>query len=298
MATSSPSATSHPILLVSSELEPIRSSGSNQYGKRKNVTAFHAPGEETMSSPGPFSWLPSLYQLKKLVLMPYTLYMRHRERETSGFIRSALELHYYRPTFYEFIGATVSKPDILHDHALDEHSVVLDVGAYVGDWSQAVSERYSPRIFAFEPNPHSFKLLEEKAAIFPGLFPQFYGLGDRTEDLTISIRGLGSSLFESRDVDRESSRASARVVDIDEAWKNLGLDRVDFMKINIEGAEFPLLERMIECKLLDRVDSYLIQFHEWHPGAYRRRNRIRRELLKTHKLEWDYHFVWEKWSRR
>jgi hypothetical protein len=67
------------------------------------------------------------------------------------------------------------------------------------------------------------------------------------------------------------------------------------MKINIEGAEFPLLERMIECNLLRKVDCFLIQFHEWHPGAYKRRRKIRKALSESHRLVWDYHFIWEKW---
>ena len=97
--------------------------------------------------------------------------MRHKEREKSGFIRNALELHYYRPAFYRFIAATIHKPDILHDHKLNSQSVALDVGAYVGDWSAQISNRYGSTIYAFEPNPHSFQLLQEKAQVLPGLNP-------------------------------------------------------------------------------------------------------------------------------
>jgi hypothetical protein len=86
-----------------------------------------------------------------------------------------------------------------------------------------------------------------------------------------------------------------QIKDIDNAWKSLALNHVDLMKINIEGAEFPLLERMIEMDLLQNVGCFLIQFHEWHPGAYHRRKNIRKALSKTHRLVWDYHFVWEKW---
>jgi hypothetical protein len=69
------------------------------------------------------------------------------------------------------------------------------------------------------------------------------------------------------------------------------------MKINIEGAEFPLLDRMIKTGLLQNVDCFLIQFHEWHPGAYKKRRHIREALSRTHRLEWDYYFIWEKWVR-
>ena len=54
---------------------------------------------------------------------------------------------------------------------------------------------------------------------------------------------------------------------------------------------------MIKADLLNKVDCFMIQFHEWHPGAHRKRQRIREELSKTHRLEWDYTFVWEKWVR-
>ena len=62
-----------------------------------------------------------------------------------------------------------------------------------------------------------------------------------------------------------------------------------------DNLQFPLLEKMIEADLLRNVDCFMIQFHEWHPGAYGRRKKIQKELSKTHRLLWDYHFVWEKW---
>lgn len=242
--------------------------------------------------------LPSPYALKKWALSPYTFYMRRRERETSGFIKSALELHYYRPAFYRFVQAKIERPGILHEHPLDEGSVVVDVGAYTGEWAQEIGSRYDSTIYAFEPNPQSYSELLEKSRELPGLRPLAYGLGAVSETVNISMRGLGSSIFESRAIDRSGDREEVSIVAIDEAFRSLDLEHVDLMKINIEGAEFPLLERMMDCDLLRRVDCFMIQFHEWHPGAYRRRRHIRRALSKTHSLDWDYHFVWEKWSRR
>jgi len=91
---------------------------------------------------------------------------------------------------------------------------------------------------------------------------------------------------------------SIRIDDIAQCWERLCLERVDLMKINIEGAEYALLERMIETGLTERVGSFMIQFHEWHPGAYRRRRKVRQALAETHSSVWNYDFVWEKWDRR
>jgi hypothetical protein len=110
--------------------------------------------------------------------------------------------------------------------------------------------------------------------------------------------GLGSTIFTNPEHASDVETASTKIRAVDSVFKELNLKNVDLMKINIEGAEFPLLEKMIECQLLGNVDCFMIQFHEWHPGAYRRRKAILKELSKTHKLVWDYNFIWEKWVRK
>jgi hypothetical protein len=114
----------------------------------------------------------------------------------------------------------------------------------------------------------------------------------------MAMQHLGSTVYTAHLDEDAQDWAEVEIRDIHSVWESLALDRVDLMKINIEGAEFPLLERMAETDLLPRVDCFLIQFHEWHPGAYHRRRKIRRELSKTHRLVWDYHFIWEKWQRK
>ncbi len=158
-------------------------------------------------------------------------------------------------------------------------------------------DRYDPVIYAFEPNPRSFELLQQKAVSNPKLQPLPYGLGD--EDLTVdfTLNGLGSSMCDDRSSNSGMPRIKVDIAAIDRVWRDLKLGHVDLMKINIEGAEFPLLDKMIRANLLNNVDCFMIQFHEWHPGAYAKRRRIREELSKTHRLEWDYYFVWEKWVR-
>ncbi len=54
----------------------------------------------------------------------------------------------------------------------------LDVGAFTGSWAQHMVDRYDPVIYAFEPNPRSFELLQQKAVNNPKLQPKPYGLGD------------------------------------------------------------------------------------------------------------------------
>jgi FkbM family methyltransferase len=243
------------------------------------------------------SVLPNSYQIKKALLWPRTIFMRWKYRKSSAPMKAMLELHYYSPAMLNFIGATIGNKHILHDADIDSHSVVVDVGAFTGSWAQHMVERYDPVIYAFEPNPKSFEQLEQKAANNPKLQPMPYGLGDEDLSVDFTLNGLGSSMCDDRRSHSNISRVKVDIAAIDRVWNDLKLGHVDLMKINIEGAEFPLLDKMIKKDLLKCVDCFLIQFHEWHPGSHKKRTRIREELSKTHRLEWDFDFVWEKWVK-
>ena len=77
--------------------------------------------------------LPTPYQLKKVLMYPRKWYMRRRENLEPGFLRSALELHYYRPAFYAWLGAVSENAQLLHEARIDDNSLVLDVGAFTGE---------------------------------------------------------------------------------------------------------------------------------------------------------------------
>ncbi len=242
--------------------------------------------------------MPSLYEIKKVLMQPWKLYMRRKENLDPGFMRSALELHYYRPAFYGWIEAVGADPELLYAADIDENSLVLDVGAYVGEWAEEIVKRYDPRIIAFEPDPGNYTKLARYAEDHPKVTPFAYGVADKTETLEMALQYMGSSVYEKNFKKKKMPTAQVEIRDIFQVFEDLQLGDVDLMKINVEGAEFPMMERMIETGILGRVRTYLIQFHEWHPGAYGRRRRIRRALAATHRLEWDHHFIWEKWVRK
>ncbi len=242
-------------------------------------------------------WLTP-YQLKKAILYPRTVYMRRRELKLRGTVWPALELHYFRKTFYRFVAATIENPQLLHTADINQDSVVLDVGAFTGEWAKSMMDRYDATVYAFEPNPRIFSVLKSKAPNYPKLQLQQYGLGDEDMVTPISLKGLGSSIFDHANSANDEESVEVEIKSVDNAWEALGLGDVDLLKINIEGAEFPLLERMIELDMLSRARIIMVQFHEWHPGAYGRRRRIRTALARTHDQDWDYPFVWEKWTRK
>jgi FkbM family methyltransferase len=221
--------------------------------------------------------------------------MRRRERrDLDPFERAMLELHYYSPAMMRMRRAVEAKPDLLYDVPLRPGDVVLDVGAYRGEWAEGMLARHRCRLYAFEPDPTSFPHLVERLRGHAGAVPCEYGLGGADREAELALAAFGSSVF---GADGAFGSRTVRIRDVAAVFDELGLERVDLLKINIEGGEFDLLDRLLGTPWIDRVRLLMVQFHEWHPHAHRRRWAIRRALRRTHREVWCYSWIWELWAR-
>jgi len=222
--------------------------------------------------------------------------MRRRERGKDPLAIAYLEAGRYRRDVYRFIARRMEEPDLLYTFDnLDEASLAVDVGAFEGRWSRNVAARYRCRIEAFELSPEFFGSMAPVVEEFPDVRCHEYGLGGIDETVQVSQTSMGSSVFVNPVSGQDVGWIDAQIRDIAQVWDELGWDRVAVMKMNIEGGEYDLLDRLIETGLHTRVDCLFIQFHDWIPDAHARRRRIRRSLSHTHEEAWGYPWVWEKW---
>jgi FkbM family methyltransferase len=235
------------------------------------------------------------YELKKALLRPYSARVRRRLGELDPMSRAMLDLHYYRRPMLEFMRTTFENPDILTDADLDASGVVLDVGAYLGEWTTRVIDRYGATVHAFEPSPAEFHEMQGRLGDESRANLHQYGLAGSTRTATLALDGPGSSVHGGP---ATFGRAEVELRDVIAALDHLGLDEVDLLKVNIEGGEYELFDRIIEAGALTRFRQISIQFHEWLPDAYRRRATIRRALAASHWEVWNFPWVWELWTRR
>jgi FkbM family methyltransferase len=175
-------------------------------------------------------------------------------------------------------------------YPLTEHSVVLDLGGYQGTWSREMVRRYDPYIHIFEPVPAFAERLARQFATNAKVRVHAVALGAADGDLVLALSDDASSAYITAP---QSVRGVCREV---EAYlKEVGIDRVDLAKINIEGGEYPLLQRMIETGLITCWHDLQIQFHSFVPDAQQQYAALRAGLARTHKLTYDYPFLWENW---
>jgi FkbM family methyltransferase len=201
-----------------------------------------------------------------------------------------------------FFAASRTNPDILIDVDLPEGAVVLDVGAFEGEWTTRILDRATAkgpqrlRIEAFEPAPSGHKRLRALLGDEPRVALHPFGLGGRDRDEQMVIAGPGTSLYAAPSGPEPLGTATVPIRDVDGVLTSLGIEELDLVKINIEGGEFELIDRLHDTGWLARTGTVLVQFHEFAPRAHRLRRRNRRQLANTHRCTWSYPWVFERWD--
>ena len=181
------------------------------------------------------------------------------------------------------------------NYDLNEDSIVLDLGGYRGQWASDIFSRYRCSVFIFEPVLKFANRIDQRfhkndqIQVFP------YGLGGSSRSDIIRIASDSSSVFR-----KSGKREKIEIVDVKD-WisNNIGESNcIDLMKINIEGGEYELLDRLINTRMIDIVNNIQVQFHKISSNSLSHMEQIQSSLTNTHEPVYKYKFVWESWRRK
>ena len=149
-------------------------------------------------------------------------------------------------------------------------SVVLDVGANVGDYSNLLKQLNSEIIiYAFEPHPKTFKILQENA---------------KNNKYTALNLGCGKSkskleLYDYENKDGSSNASLYRgainelrqcnsvshivdIIDIDSFISEQNIQKVSLLKIDVEGNEYSVFEGLKEALKKGIIEIIHFEFNE------------------------------------
>ncbi|MBN2359127.1 MAG: FkbM family methyltransferase [Deltaproteobacteria bacterium] len=144
---------------------------------------------------------------------------------------------------------------LCNGHRLAPPCVVYGVGAGTDiSFEQAMADKFGCDVHVFDPTPSSRKLF---GALESG---RRYGAGK----VTFHPWGLGPVSRDPAQVRRLTLEGVAcEVKTLDEMAALLGHDRIDVLKMDVEGGEFPILADLLERSLLHRlrIDQLMIEFH-------------------------------------
>jgi FkbM family methyltransferase len=152
----------------------------------------------------------------------------------------------------------------VHTHSffadlLGSKPMVLDLGGNVGRFSEQLSQRFGATCVVVEPSPSvCSKIPRSDHILIKNVGISATG---ETLDFHVSTNSEASSLdripnFEYVDTIKVPTQTLASIVD------ELGIDQVDLLKVDIEGAEIDMImSTSPEC--IRRFDQITVEFHDW-----------------------------------
>lgn len=155
-------------------------------------------------------------------------------------------------------------------------AVLFDVGANVGQFAgEARQALPDTRIYSFEPHPRSFeKLLTLKTDKL--MFPNCLALSDSTGDATFyeyASEGDGSHInslvpnarFPAR-FGYKGQEITVRSSTLDRFCAGQSIGRIDFLKVDVEGAELAVLKGAADMLSQGRISAVYLEFNDLDPA--------------------------------
>lgn len=160
---------------------------------------------------------------------------------------------------------------------IKEGDVVVDVGSYIGYFSLLASERVGDTgcVYAFEPVPRNYERLMRNLKVnqVKNVKAYNFGLSDKEEVLPIYVPkdNPGETTLQQKSYSEitqgtkmEKERVKVSLIPFDSFFEDNALDRIDVVKMDIEGAELKALKGMENalsrnnCKLFMEINAPLL----------------------------------------
>ena len=178
------------------------------------------------------------------------------------------------------------------NYNLGQESLVVDAGGFKGEWSEKIYNLYECNILVFEPMKKYFSLIENKFEGNTKVKVYKKGLSNFNSVMDIYDSGDSSSVY----LESEKSE-SVELIKFSEFCQKEGIEYIDLIKINIEGGEYDLMDDIISSGLVEDIKNIQVQFHRFIEGCHEKRQHIQNQLSKTHKLTYNFDFIWENWEK-
>jgi FkbM family methyltransferase len=151
---------------------------------------------------------------------------------------------------------------------------IVDAGANIGLASIYFANKFpDARIIAVEPEASNFALLVANVAPYPNIVPVQAALWNTNEKVDVFDPGNGHWAFTTADRDccephRGAVTHSVKALTVDCILEDFGLERIDILKVDIEGAEREVFAE--SASWIGKVDVLIVELHErLKPGCNR-----------------------------
>ena len=168
---------------------------------------------------------------------------------------------------------------------------MFDVGGFEGEFAIRCASELLAEVYCFEPVPAFQDKIKSNLANLDKVHLRAFGLSNSTRSAKFILNGLGTAEATTGD-----GVVDVRLIDISDAMASDAPDGLDLLALNVEGAEYAILDRLFETGDIARIKNLRIQFHLTVENAREKYKNAAANLSRTHNLIWRYPFIWESWS--
>ena len=148
--------------------------------------------------------------------------------------------------------------------------VIVDAGANIGLAAIYFANRYpEAKIIAIEPEQSNFELLKENVAPYANIIPLQVALWHKNEEIDLVDPGRGKWGFITQNKESEKNPSetpqsaichTVKAITVDRLMDEYALDRINILKIDIEGAEKEVFSDT--ASWIDKVDCIVVELHD------------------------------------
>jgi FkbM family methyltransferase len=154
---------------------------------------------------------------------------------------------------------------------------VVDLGAHIGSFAvRAARQAHHGRVFAYEASSKNYAMLGENRQLnrLDNLYIENSAVSDRHGSMTLyspADNGMLSSLMHESGSFMETVQATT----FTEIIQERGIERIDVLKMDVEGAEYDILLNCPDESLM-KVQRIVMEYHEFDADKRNHRDLVSR----------------------
>lgn len=143
---------------------------------------------------------------------------------------------------------------------IKEGDTVIDIGGNIGLFSYYAVCKGASKVYCFEPSPKSCGIIKSK-----------FNLDNiKIEEVAVSSQdgyvtfydcdwnSIGSSMYQELE---GSKKITCKSINFNNYLKTHNIEKIDYLKIDCEGAEYEIIESLDEYYLTNNVDKICLEYH-------------------------------------
>jgi FkbM family methyltransferase len=141
--------------------------------------------------------------------------------------------------------------------------VIFDLGANIGLFS-LYAMKFSKKVVAVEPSTQIFKYLEENTKEYPQITRVQAAVGSKNGSLELFSSDDNLTMFSAYQTPVHNGKSeTVKLMNLSTIMDLTDTKHIDFLKLDIEGSEFPLLASDDFLKASKKIDVIMGELHSW-----------------------------------